>query len=121
MIFARKADDALASLVKQIDKAVADNSDKQIAAILNFMGPDKEALKETAQNFAKGHNITQVAMVVPSDHENGPKGYKIHSDAEVTVILYSYLKVVANHAVRAGQLDKRAIKAIVDDTVKMLD
>jgi hypothetical protein len=48
MVFTRKADDTLASLVKQIDQVVADNQDQNMASFVNFLGSDADGeLDET--------------------------------------------------------------------------
>jgi hypothetical protein len=120
MIFARKNDAALASLVKEIDKVVAANKDKKMASFVNFLGTDADELKAAAKKFAEENKIENVALVVPLDHEKGPQEVKLHDDASVTVMLYSGLKVKANHALKDGGLSKAAIGKIVDDTSKIL-
>ena len=121
MVFARKTDDALASLVKQIDKLVAANQDKKMASFVNLLGEDADKLKTNAAAFAKKHEITNVALVVPGDNENGPKSFKINPKAEVTVLIYKGFRVKANHALKAGDLNEKTIKAIIADTGKILE
>ena len=121
MVFARKTDDALASLVKQIDKLVAANQDKKMASFVNILGEDADKLKQITAAFAKQHEITNVALVVPRDNENGPKSYKINPKAEITVLIYKGMKVKANHALAAGELNEKTIKAIIADTGKILE
>ena len=121
MVFARKTDDALASLVKQINKVVAANQDKKMASFVNVLGEDADKAKENAAAFAKKHEITNVALVVPLDSENGPKSYKINPKAEVTVLIYKGFKVKANYALAAGDLNEKTIKAIIADTGKILE
>ena len=114
-------DDNLASLVKQIEKVVAANQDKKMASVLNILGKDADKLKTGAAAFAKKHEITNVALVVPRDSENGPKSFEINPKAEITVLIYKGLKVKANHALAAGELNKKTIKAIIADTGKILE
>ena len=56
MVFTRKADDTLASLVKQIDQVVADNQDQNMASFVNFLGSDADALKIAVREFGTTHN-----------------------------------------------------------------
>ncbi len=121
MIFTRKSDAALASLVKQLDKVLADNSNQKIAAFVNFIGPDRESLEADIKKFGTKHSIENVALVLPEDNENGPAKLKIDKDAEVTVMIYRGLSVKANHAVASGGLKNKVIREIVADTAKILD
>ena len=118
MVFARKADDALASLVKQIDQLIADH--EELASFVSFLGPDEEAAQNAARDFSKKYQVQHVALVVPKQYENGPGHLKIDPEAEVTVVLYRDKKVVANHAVGPGGLNDEAINAIIADTGEIL-
>ena len=118
MVFARKADDALASLVKQIDQLIADH--EELASFVSFLGPDEAATQNAAKDFAAKHQVQHVALVVPKQCENGPDGLKLNPEADVTVVLYRDKKVAANHAVGPDGLDAEAISAIIADTDKIL-
>jgi hypothetical protein len=119
MVFARTADDKLASLVAELDKTVAANKDKKLASFVNFLGSDADELKAKVAKFEKSAKAGSVALVIPDDQPNGPKGYKINESADVTVILAKDGKVIANHAVKSGGLDKDAVKKIVADAEKL--
>jgi hypothetical protein len=117
-VFAKETGDALASLVKQLDKVVADNKEQQAAAFVNVIGEDREKLEEVAKKF--GAPYDNVAVVVPVEFEAGPKDYGVNPEAGVTVLVYRGGKVMANHAIAPGKLDEKAIKAIVEDARKTL-
>jgi hypothetical protein len=119
MVFAKETGDALASLVKQIDKLVADNADKKAASFVNIIGEDRDKLEETAKKF--GEPLEHVAVVVPLEFEAGPKDFGINPEAGVTVMIYRGARVTANHAIAPKKLDDKAIQAIIEDTKKMLD
>ncbi len=120
MIFTRKIDDGLASLVKKLDTLVADNEEKGMAALVNFVGEDAEALQKAAAEFAQRHKISNAALVVPRENVDGPKLYGISAQTSLAVILYSGKKVKVLHTLADGQLDKDRIAAIVADTGKIL-
>ena len=120
MVFARKADPALARLVKELDKAVAANSNQRLSSFVNLIGKDPAELKAQAKKFAAQNKVENVALVVPEDNENGPPEFNINPEAEVTVILYREQKVEANHSLAPGKLDKQSIQSILDDTSKIL-
>ena len=49
----------------------------------------------------------------------GPPSYRLHNDADITVLLFVKQKVVVNHAFRAGELTEAKIKAILDELPKI--
>lgn len=121
MIFARKSDGHLASLVKKLDEALSEHSGPKLAAFVNFLGEDAEALTAAATELAKEHEIENVALVVPKDQPDGPEGYEISPDAELTVMLYKGMEVKVNHALPKDGLDEKTEQAILDDLSKILD
>jgi hypothetical protein len=121
MIYARKFDDTLASLVKSFETVATDNEDKNFTVLVAFIGGEVEALQSTAADFASTHDIAKAILVVPSEQPNGPKGYGIPSDAETSVFLYKGKKVKVAHVMAAGELTKKSAEAIVADADKILD
>ena len=120
MVFARKADKSLASLVKELDKQVSKNADQKLSSFVNLIGADQADLKAQAKDFAAKNQVENVALVVPHDNENGPAEFNISPSAEVTVTIYRNGKVAASHAVGPGELDDAEIKHIIADTSKIL-
>ena len=121
MVFAHNADEHLAQLASEIDKKIADNSDKKLSSFINLLGKNAADVKSEAKNFATHHKLENVALVVPEENENGPASYNLSPEADVTVLIYRDGKVAANHALPAGKLDKQQIKAILADTQKILE
>lgn len=120
MIFARKSDTALASLVKKLDDLVAEHSEEKLSAFVNLIGEDRDALEVDAKEFSEKHEIANVPIVVPVEFENGPENFGINPEAEVTVMLYSAVKVQANYAFGPGEL-KKGIKDVLADVPKLLE
>jgi hypothetical protein len=118
MVFAKETGDALASLVKEIDKLVAENQSSKMASFVNVIGEDKDKLEETAKKL--GGPLKNVAVVVPVEYEAGPKDFGVNPEAGVTVMIYNKLKVLGNHAVPTGKLDEKKVKEIVEDAAKLL-
>ncbi len=114
MIFARTADAGLAKLIEKLEEEVEEHADTKLTAFVNMIGPDAEALKKEAAEFAAKHEIKRVALVVPEDSENGPPDFKIAPEADVTVICYKEGTVKANHALGKDALCCETIDAIVD-------
>jgi len=110
----------LASLVKKLDKVVADNQDKQMAALVGFLGDDPEALQEAAAEFGKANEVANACLIVPKDNADGPKSFGVTAETSVAVILYQGKKVKALHVFAEGGLDEKAVAAVIADTDKLL-
>jgi hypothetical protein len=114
LIFSKKADDNLASLVKAID-AVQKNNEKLGTVVVGYSGvepADLEKLQDT-------HKLTTPLTISVS--KDGPKAYKLHKDAAVTVLIYQTGgKLVQNYgfadskaaAEKASEIAKNAEEAL---------
>ncbi len=118
MIFARDIDSNLTSLVKKIDAATQANSSSKMGSFVVFLANDEKAMETKLKDFAEKENIKSIVLTI--DNVAGPQGYEIAKDAEVTVILYNKKTVMANHAFRKGELDAKAIEAIIKDIPKII-
>lgn len=121
MVFARTPDKSLAALATGLDSIVAKNSSKNLRSFVNLLGSDRDELESTAKKFGESNKLTAVPVVVPVEFENGPGNYGISADADVTVLIANKSKVVANHALAAGELNEAAIKAIMADVQKLVE
>ncbi|HUY91714.1 MAG TPA: hypothetical protein VMV10_23430 [Pirellulales bacterium] len=121
MIFARKSDAALASLVKQLDQLVAEHADDKLSAFVNLIGEDRETLEADAKEFAAKHKIKNIPVVVPLEYENGPDNFGISPKADLTVMLYKGLKVQANHTYGPGQFKSKTASEVLADVPKLLE
>lgn len=117
MVFTRKADDQVVELVKKLDKAVEENSDKHLKAFVNFLGDRDESEKSAKRLAADADNVP---MVVPDEAKNGPDNYGINPDAVVTVIVAREGKVVTSHGY-TGTPDSDDIKQIMHDVNQALN
>ena len=119
-IFTREITDNLASLVKQIDKKVGQNKDKQMAAFVVLLTDDPDAAEPKLQALAAKYKIKNVPLTI-FDGIAGPPKYKIAKDADVTVMMWRGQSVRVNHAFAEGKLAKKSIKKILADTSKILN
>jgi hypothetical protein len=120
MIFSRGGSAPVAALAKQLDKAVAENSDKKLAAFVNLLGEDREKLEADAKQLGAKSQLANVPVVVPVEFENGPDNYGINPKADVTVILAQGGKVKATHAFAKGEFGTKGAEAVVADLPKIL-
>lgn len=116
-VFAKSADDHLASLAKAIDKAVADHADKQLAAVINFTGEATDEFLEKIEEFAEKHGIENTALVVSGDADR----FKVSDDVDVTVMHYTKRKVTFNFSANKDGLDDDATTKVIDGLKTMLN
>ncbi len=115
LVFARTMSDPLATLVKGLDKAVADNKAADLRAWVTFLGDDPVSLDPKLVAWGKKHAVRNVPLGSFED-VTGPPSYKLSADADVTVMLFVNKKVIANYAFRAGELTD----AKADEVLKAL-
>jgi hypothetical protein len=116
MIFAREISDNLTSLVKKIDAANAKNA--KMGSFVCFLS-DEEKLEGQLKELAKKEKLSKTVLSI-LDNRAGPRGYDVHKDADVTVVLYVRRDVKANHAFKKGELNEKAIEKIMADLPKIL-
>lgn len=119
-VFTRSLTDDLASLVKQIDNAVAENKDASMQGFVVLLTDDPDAAEEELKSFAEKHGIENVPLTI-FDGVAGPPNYKVSEDAEVTVLLWKGRTVAANHAFGDDGLNDEAVEEIIADTSKILE
>lgn len=117
MVFARTADDKLASLVKKLDDAVAKNSDVQLKAFVNILADTKDAADASAKSFASKNTSANVPVVVPNEFANGPDNYGLNPKADLTIIIANRGTVVANHAFEKEAFCDSCIDKVIADVV----
>lgn len=103
VIFARHLSDPLGKLVKQVEKAVQDHQAAKLNAWVTFLHKDQASIDAKVVEWGKKHAVSVVPLGVFED-ETGPPSYKLHRDADVTVLLFVNRKIVANFAFRADEL-----------------
>jgi hypothetical protein len=115
-VFAKAPEDALASLVKELDKAVATQAEKKLAVVVNFTGEPTDDFKAKIAEFANQNQIERVALTVTKDAAK----FKVNELAAVTVMHYRNKQVQYNFASDKTGLNQQAIQAIVEGVQKIL-
>jgi hypothetical protein len=110
VVFARGLSDPLGKLLTKLDaEALAHKeSGHKVWMTLLSEKADLDALAKWAQK--QGLKSAPVGAFEDAD---GPPAYKLHKDAEVTVILFTKQKTVATFAFRAGELDDKGIEKVL--------
>ena len=110
VVFTRSTSDQLGKLLVKLDAEAIANKDSGCKVWMTLLAEkaDLDALAKWAQK--QGIKSAPVGVFEDAD---GPPAYKLHKDADVTIILFTKQKVVANFAFRAGELDDKAIANVV--------
>jgi hypothetical protein len=110
VVFARGTSDSLGKLLAKLDAAALAHKDSGCKVWMTLLAEkaDLDALAKWAQ--AQGLKACPVGAFEDAD---GPPSYKLHKDADVTVILFTKQRVVANFAFRAGELDDKGIQKVM--------
>jgi hypothetical protein len=110
VVFARSTTDSLGKLLGKLEAAGAGRNDSGYRVWMTLLAEkaDLDALAAWAQK--QGLKSVPVGAFEDAD---GPPSYKLHKDADVTVLLFTRQKVIANYAFRAGELTGPRIDEIV--------
>jgi hypothetical protein len=112
IVFARRLDDGLGNLVRQLDKALEEHKKAELRAWVTFLNADQTAFDPQVVEWARKESVRNIPLSVFEDVE-GPPSYKLHRDADVTVMLAVKQKVVRNFAFKSGELSEKRIGEIV--------
>lgn len=119
-VFTKEMTDEVAQLSKELDEVVAKNRDQKMAGFVVLMtdSPDKAApkLTEAAEKF----KISQMPLTTYKGTK-GPEGYKINSDADVTVMMWVEGKVKISQGLSKSDLNKDTIAKLVKETKTILE
>lgn len=117
MIFAREPNDAVMALLRRVDFATTKHSIERLGSFAVFLS-EKTGLDEELAAAAKKAALKHIILSI--DSPEGPEGYKVSKEAEVTVVLYSGHKVKASYAFKKDQLTDKGIDTIIGDLPKIL-
>jgi hypothetical protein len=112
IVFARSLSEPLGKLAAGLDRALAEHKKSELRAWVTVLHEDQSKLDAEVLRWAKKHAVKTVPVGVFEDVE-GPPSYRIHRDADVTVLLAVKQKVVANFAFRSGELNDKRVAAVL--------
>lgn len=120
-IFTRSLNDNVKKLVSQIDQVVGRNYEEQrMAAFVVLLSDEPKDHEKALVDIAKQSKLTHTPLTTYKT-ASGPRKYRIHENAEVTVIMWVDSDVKSNHVFTEGQLNEKSIRQVVADTEKILD
>lgn len=119
-IFARKVDDKLATLLKEVDAVVGQNSNKEMAAFLVLMTDDPAGQEEQLKKLAKDNGLKNTPLTTFED-VNGPRGYRLDKSADFIVMMWVDGKVQVNESLSQADLTPEKIASLAKNTSKILN
>lgn len=119
-IFTRKVDGNVASLIKQVDATVGENSDKKMAAFVVVLTDNPEGQEGALKQVAQSQGIQNTPLTT-FDGAAGPGAYQIAEGSEVTVMMWVGGKLQVNQSMKASDLTADKVAALVNDTAKILN
>jgi hypothetical protein len=117
VVFTREITPGLTSLVKKLDKAVAENTSAKMGAFVVLLTDDDKA-EEKLKALAEKEKLEKVILTV--DNPAGPKAYKIAEDADTTVLLYTKRTIKKNFAYEKGKLTEKDAGEIAESVKDIL-
>jgi hypothetical protein len=123
LVFARHPDEATARLLRELRDAVREHEKAKLFGWMVFLAQadtdSERELERQAYGFAKQNNATALPVSVLGDPQ-GPPGYLISPDAEVTVIVFQRAKVLYNHAYRAREWSSKTAASALKELPRLL-
>src|SRR5262249_4007955 len=135
MVFAREhpdaKDPALADLLQKLDEAVDRHKDASLNAFVVFLSPDARTSVTDPKTMDPAKLVEEAAaweallarlrptadklknVVVSVYPAEGPPGYNLAKDADVTAVLYRRHKVVASYVFPAGKFNAEGAAQIM--------
>jgi hypothetical protein len=114
IIFARNLSAPLGKLVSRLDGLLLDKKNADLAGWVTLLAADEAAANARVVEWSKKYALRAVPLGVFEDTV-GPPVYRLHKDADVTVLLCVNQKVQRNFAFRAGELTNDRIDEIIKE------
>lgn len=117
MIFARQISGPLTGLVKQLNDATLKHKNAKLGSFVVFLSDDG-GMAEKVIALAEKEKIEHTILGL---HEaEGPGGYNLAAEADVTVVLYTGRTTKANYAFMPGKMTADDVTRIIADLSKIL-
>jgi len=123
LVFARRTDENTGRLLRTVRDAVREHQSQKLFAWFVFLAEPSTAaqteMESAAYRFAAENTASALPISVLGEPQ-GPPGYRIAPDAEVTVVLFRSGKVISNRAYRAKEWTSKAAEGALKDLPRLL-
>src|SRR5262245_56503050 len=110
MIFAKEISDGLTSLVKQVEEATQQHKDARLGAFVVVSGK-QSVLVPKLKEMIEQVGLKKVVLTI--EPPEGPQGYTLPPESDVTVVLYVKKTVKSAHSFRKGEFKDSDIDMVL--------
>jgi hypothetical protein len=119
IVFARAASVPVGNLVKKLDDALFEHQAASLRSWAVFLAESRGSMEPKIEQLARQHSISSMPLTLVEGRD-GPPAYRIHRDAEVTVLLAVKQKLVARHAFKPNELTDAKIAEVMSSLSKIV-
>jgi hypothetical protein len=113
IVLARSTSDTLGDFLKQLDRHLAKPEAKELKAWVTFVGMKQPQKEPELVGWSKKLGLRTLPLGI-YELTAGPPSYKLHQDADITILLVKESKVVHNHAFANKGLTAGDIRQIME-------
>src|SRR5207248_11719979 len=109
--------EGLTSLVKKVDEATQQHKDARLGGVAVVSGK-QSALEPKLKEMSEKLDLKKVVLAI--EPPEGPQGYTLPKDSDVTVVLYVKKTVKSAHSFRQGELKDSEIDKLLGELPTIL-
>lgn len=113
IVLARTTSAPLGELVKQLDRLLTKHQSQKLHSWVTLVGMKQPVKEPEIVNWSKSLGLRSIPLGIYELPE-GPPGYRLHTDADVTVLLVKDGKVIHNFAYPVQGLTAAETKKILE-------
>lgn len=118
IILARSTSEPLGELTKQLDRHLSKAQASKLRGWVTFVGMKQPAKEPEVVQWSKKQGLRSLPVGI-FESPAGPPSYKLHADADVTVLLVKESKVVHNYAFPSKGLTAADVKKMMEQIKKL--
>lgn len=119
IVLARNTSEPLNDFSRQLDKLLTRHQAQKLHGWVTFVGMNQPAKEPEITELSKKLGLRALPLGI-YESADGPPGYKLHADAQVTILLVKESKVVHNFAYAASGFTANESKKILELVPQLL-
>jgi hypothetical protein len=112
LIFARDRSEELGRFLTSLDRLIEQEKATGIAGWVTFLAENQPALEPDLVNWGRKHGLRHIPLGIFED-KVGPPRYRLHAQADLTILLVSNGKVKQNFTFKSGSFNDAKAKEIL--------
>ena len=119
LVFAQQNSEDLLKLTKQMDQWIESYEVEKMRGLVTFFGTESPELIKAAEELAGQLGQSAVPIVVAEDAMQGPIGYRLSKEDEITVVIAVDSQIATTLVGTADKIDLEAIAANVKSMLSL--